>query len=65
MYISVPQPSQVSLFGSHLITPCQDNLPLITHSPLYQFPTTRLFGYIPSNHLVPHLTIRGPIPIRC
>ena len=41
--------------------PCQDN-----HSPSStNSQSTRLFGYLPCNHLVPHLTIRGPIPIRC
>ena len=33
--------------------------------PLYQSHPTGLFGYFPFHHPVPHLTIRGPIPIRC
>ena len=45
--------------------PCQDNLPLISPSPLYQSHPTGLFGYFPFHHPAPHLTIRGPIPIRC
>ena len=57
--------SQVSLYGPPLNQPCQDNLPPISPSPLYQSHPTGLFGYFPFHHPVPHLTIRGPIPIRC
>ena len=67
MFISFPSlsSSQVSLFGSLLLKPCQDNLSPISLTPLYQFPSTGLFGHIPYHHPVPHLTIRGPFPIRC
>ena len=49
MFISFPSlsSSQVSLFGSLLIKPCQDNLSPVSHSPLYQFPSAGLFGYLP------------------
>ena len=56
MFISFPSlsSSQVSLFGSLLLKPCQDNLSPVSHTPLYQFPSTRLFGHLP-------VTIRSPI----
>ena len=56
MFISFPSlsSSQVSLFGSLLLKPCQDNLSPVSHTPLYQFPSTGLFGHLP-------VTIRSPI----
>ena len=46
MFVSFPSlsSSQASLFSSHLLKPCQDNLSPVSLTSLYQFPSTGLFG---------------------
>ena len=64
-FLSIPHSFPGLPLRLPLTQPCQDNLSPISFSPLYQFPFHRTIRLSPCNHPVPHLTIRGPFPIRC
>ena len=53
-FLSIPHNFPGLSLRLPLTQPCQDNLSPISFWPLYQFPFTRLFGYLP-------VTIRSPI----
>ena len=53
-FLSIPHSVPGLPLRLPLNQPCQDNLSPISLSPLYQFPSTGLFGYL-------HVTIRSPI----